>query len=408
MTKTSHERGAPGDAPRRPAARWRIPLAVVALTTAAGIACVPWVLSSPARMSRVVAGALPDLDGDVTLRKVRMGWMGPIVLEGIRVVPRDGADAPLSVGRIEVGHGLAAILTSFGDLGRVAVRGLEADVVFDDDAGSNLSGLFRTNPRKGGPSAARSRRRSPLRMRLEVEDAVVRITGPKGLEPWRSEPIDVRATLGPAADGGWSEWVVEPVDLLVDARLEPGVAQGMLAYVAPILAGATSTSGRFSLRLDAVRLPVGRPADGTLSGTLAMHEVVVGPGPMVEGLLKALPGRYPAPLDIRVTDESRVAFHLADRRVTHDGLRFGLPLAKPGQRLDVQSSGSVGIDDGSLDLRLQLRLPADRPQNRPVLAALAGTLASIGIRGTLAKPKVVFDGSIQDAVGDVFGDLLDR
>lgn len=394
--------------PRGRGGRWRLPAALVLLAAVAAVAAAPWLLSDPARLSRIVAAAVPELDADVTMRSARVGWLGPIVLEGVRVSPRDGAAAPLTVGRVEVSNGLAAILASLGDVGRVRATGVEADVVFDDQRRSNLSGLVKPLADQGGTDAAGRRRRSPVRVRLEVEGAVVRIAGPWSAEPWRSEPIDVSATLAPAAGGEWSEWTLDPVELLADARLEPGVAQGVLAYIAPVLAGATRTSGRFSLRLDGARLPVGRPADGTLSGTLAMHEVVVGPGPLVDNLLASLPIGLPRPPDIRIADESRVTFRLAERRVIHDGLEFGVPLARAGQRLDVQSSGSVGVDDGSLDLRLRLPVPADLPQDRPVLAALAGKAVSVGIQGELGSPRVVFDGSIKAAAGEFVGDLLER
>lgn len=397
--------GPPARAARR---RWVVPAAVVLLVAALGVASAPWLLSNPARMSRCVAGLLPELDGDVTFDAVRVGWLGPIVLEGVRVVPRDGAAAPLCIARIEVENGVAAMLASLGDVGRVRVEGLVADVVFDERRRSNLAGLFRPAPEDDGASTGRPARRSAVRMRLDVDGAVVRIAGPWGGEPWHSGPIDVRASLGPAATGAWSEWVIEPVDLLADARLEPGVAQSVLAYVAPILAGATRTSGRFSLRIDGARLPVGRPGDGTVTGTLVMHEVVVGPGPMVENLLGSLPVQLPVPPDIAIADEARVAFSLAERLVTHEGLEFGLPLPRSGQRLDVHSSGSVAIDDGALDLRLRLPIPADLPQDRPVLAALAGKSVSLGVGGTLARPRVEFDGSIRQTAGEVVGDLVDR
>lgn len=407
---------APGDvgsaevtgAPRRRAHRWRIPVAVAVLVTAVGVACAPWLLSDPGRLGRFVTASLPELDADVSVHGARVGWFGPLVLDGIRVTPRDGTQVPLTVAQVEVANGLAAILASFGDLGSVSVRGLEADVVFDERRRTNLSGLVRSRPDEGGPSAGGPPTRSAVRMRLVLEDAIVRITGPWSPAPWVSDPIDLRVALGPAADGRGSVWSVEPVELLADARLDPGVAQGILAYIAPVLAGAARTSGRFSLRLEGATLPVGRPGDATLAGTLDMHEVVVGPGLLVENLLSSLPARLPAPPDIVIADESRVAFRLADRQVHHEGLEFGVPLAAAGQRLDIQSSGSVSIDDGALDLRLRLPIPTGLPQDRPVLAALAGKSVSVGIRGSLGEPQVVFDGSIKEAAGEFVGDLVDR
>ena len=383
-------------------------LGTLAIAVVLGGAALPWLLSSPARISRLIAGAVPELRGDVRIGAVRLGWTGPLVLEDVAVVPRAGGKPPIRIRKIEVSHGLVQILLSVGDVGRVRIEGLEADVVYDANRKSNFDGLFVPAPADATGSAAPRPRRSPVRLRLEVADAIVRIDGPWTQEPWVSDPINVRAALVPAADGGWSEWVIEPVQLLADARMEPGVAQGVLAYIAPVLADATRTSGRFSLRLDGARLPVGRPAGGTIAGVLAMHEVVLGPGPLVTRLIESLPVRLPPPPAIRIADESHVAFRVADGRVWHEGLEFGVPLAKPGQRLDVHSSGSVGIEDKSLDVKLSLPIPADLPQDRPILAALAGKRVSVGIGGVLGQPQVNFDGSIKATAGDVVADLLDR
>jgi hypothetical protein len=182
----------------------------------------------------------------------------------------------------------------------------------------------------------------------------------------------------------------------------------VLAYIAPIMADATRTSGRFSLRLDGATLPVGAPEEGALSGLLAMHAVDLGPGPLVTRTIQALPIQLPGPPTIRIADESRVEFRLADRKIWHKGLEFGVPLAKPGQRLDIQSSGSVGLDDKALDLKLELPIPADLPQERPLLASLAGRAVSIRIGGALGEPRVNFDGSLRSTAGQVVGELIDR
>jgi hypothetical protein len=74
----------------------------------------------------------------------------------------------------------------------------------------------------------------------------------------------------------------------------------------------------------------------------------------------------------------------------------------------VESSGSVGLDDRSLDLKLALPIPADLPQDRPLIAALSGKTFSIGIGGVLGEPRVQFDGSLRASAGEVVVDLIDR
>lgn len=387
----------------------RAMLATIAVVFALGTGSLPWLMSSPAWISKLVADAVPALQATVRFGSVKLGWMGPLVFEDIRIAPHDGRREPATIKRVEVSHGLAGILFSLGDLGRVRVEGLDATVEFDADRNSNLKGLF--SPAFAGPGAAvRARAEKPraVRMQLDVAGAIVRIIGPWADEPWVSDPINVRATLAPSPAGTRSEWTVEPVQLLADARLEPAVAQGVLAYIAPVLAGATKTSGRFSLRINGATLPVGGAEGGQLSGVLAMHAVDVGPGPLAKKAIASLPGNLPIPPSIRIADESHVEFQLADRRMSHKGLAFGVPLAKPGQRLDLVSSGSVGLDDKSLDLKLELPIPADLPQDRPLLASLAGRTFSVRVGGMLGEPRVDFDGSLRANAGGVVAELIER
>ena len=387
----------------------RATVATVTVIAVLGIGSLPWLLSSPARMSKLVADAVPALQATVRFGSVKLGWMGPLVFEDIHIVPHDGSREPASIKRVELSHGLAGILLSLGDLGRVRVEGLDATVEFDADRNSNLKGLF--VPAVAGPDAAarpHNGKPGPVRLQLDVVGAVVRMIGPWADEPWVSDPINVQARLAPSADGTRSEWTVEPVQLLADARLEPAVAQGVLAYIAPVMADATRTSGRFSLRLNGATLPVGATGGGHLSGVLAMHAVDLGPGPLAQQAIASLPFNLPIPQSIRIADESHVEFQLADRRMAHKGLAFGVPLAKPGQRLDIRSSGTVGLDDKKLDLKLELPIPADLPQERPLLAALSGRTFSVGVGGMLGEPRIDFDGSLRANAGGVVAELIDR
>jgi len=377
-------------------------LAAVVIVALLGFGSVPWLLSQPTRLSRIIARAVPALQADVTIDRAQVGWSGPIVLEGVRLIPRNGAASPLSIDRIEGSHGLVGILLSAGDAGRVRLTGLRGNVVFAADRSTNLAGLV---DQAEAAATATGPKRSPVRMRLETDDATVRIAGPWAPEPWVSDPIRLRAALA-ANEAGFSEWTLEPVEVFRNAILQPGVVQGVLVYIAPVLANATRTAGRFSLVLDGARLTVGDPASLGTSGVLAMHEVVLGPGPLVGNVLTSLPVRLPPPPAVLFADEARVEFSVADGMVWHRGLEFGLPLAKPGQRLDVESSGTVRLADGVLDLTLRLPIPDDLPPDRPLLAALAGKTVSLGIGGSLGAPQVNFDGSIRAAAGETLTDFI--
>lgn len=394
---------AAGSKPSGPAPLWsRVGWAAVAVALL-GTGGVPWMLSNPQRLSSLLGALAPELDADIVVGGARVGWTGPILLEDVRIVPRRGGIEPVAIPRIKVEHGLMRIALSLGDLGRVRVESPRVHVVFNADRTSNLTSLA---GQRDGESAARRRRLSLLRARVEIEKAVVRIDGPWDGEPWTSEAINLKASLAASAEGPWSEWTIQPCELLDRAMLLPSVAHGVLVYMAPELAGATRMAGLFSLSLDGGRLPLGDPGAGTLSGTLSMHAVDLGPGPIVQQVVARLPAGLPIPPSIRIADDANVRFRLSDRRVWHEGLEFGVPLPDPGMRLDVESRGSVGLDDGSLDLTLALPFPAAVPPGRPVLQALAGRTISVGVKGGLGRPEVVFDGSIRDVIGGVLGDLF--
>jgi len=398
-----------GTGSRRGWRRWLLTAGLLAVAAVAlGAGAIPWYFGEPSRLSALVARALPGLEADVTFGRVRLGWLTAPVFEDVRVVPRDGTRAPLTIKRIEGSHGLAAMLLSGGDLGRYVVDGAEVEVVFDADRETNLARLVVPPQPTVAVGASPQPGRAPVRLRLDIADALVHVSGPWADERWTSEPIDVQASLEHAPGGAHSDIVIGPTRLLSDARLDPNVAQGVLAYIAPILADATRTGGRFSLEIEGARLPLGVPEAGTLSGMLSMHAVDLGPGPLVADMLAILPGRFETPPAVRIADDSRIAFRLAERKVWHDGLEFGVPLPGPARRLDVVSRGTVAIDDGALDLKLSLPLPEQLPADRPLLSAMAGKTVSIGVGGALGEPKVNFDGSLRRFAGDVVGDLLGR
>ncbi len=389
----------------------------VVLTAVAAVAVVtlPNWLVSPAAVRQFLLRSIPELKGDVKVEAASIGWVSPLSIRGLSLIPADGGTPPISVAQIEGDRGLLAILLERGRLGRIDVTGLALDLVFDEQHVSNLQLLLGRPPRRpaaGQPPAAppapaaASAAAAEERVRVVVAGALIRVRGPWTKDRWESEPIDLEATLQRTAAGD-REWSLAPVTLLDRARLEPSVAAGVLAYAAPILADATRTSGEFSLVIDEARWPAGRGEDATVSGLLTLHEVDVGPGPLVQGLVQSLPGRLPAPPMIRVAEASQVRFRQANRRVWHEGLAFGLPLAKPGQRLDIESTGSVGLDDRSLDLTLSLPIPADLPQDRPLLAAIAGKTLRLQVEGSLDEPRLKLDQSLKQTVTAVAGDVLE-
>jgi hypothetical protein len=81
-------------------------------------------------------------------------------------------------------------------------------------------------------------------------------------------------------------------------------------------------------------------------------------------------------------NEQHVAFAVRGGRVEHRDLQL---MIGP---VSLDSRGSVGLADDSLDLQLRIRFPDSWFANRPVLAQLRGDGLVIRIRGTLSQPRV--------------------
>ena len=109
----------------------------------------------------------------------------------------------------------------------------------------------------------------------------------------------------------------------------------------------------------------------------------------VVGVISRLSGR-PIPTRLNVVEDTRVAFHVEDGRVYHEGMTFVLP--ELSSQLSIVTSGSVGLDE-SLDLQVVVSVPADLLGDHPLGRRLAGKSVPLRITGTLDKPVVALENS---------------
>ena len=378
------------------------------------IAFVPQWLVSANGIRQLIIRSVPNLRGDVLVSKASIGWFEPLRIQGIEFRSTTSGPTPIRVGSIEGTLGLLEIIQNGGRLGIITIKDTEIHLAYDDDHVSNLQRTFGTELQKTQPL----KQSNPLktvsqevfgpadeRVRIAIEDVHLRIDGPWASQAWESKSIDIEVILNQYTNG-IKEWTLTPVTLLDHARLNPSVAAGVLSYAAPILANTTRARGEFSLVVDEARWVAGQGSMATIEGNLTLHEVEVGPGPMVTKIVASLPGELPTPPTIRIAESSKVHFRKSDRRIWHEGLSFGIPLKSSGQRLDITSEGFVGIDDRSIDLTLCLPIPESLPSDRPLFAALAGKTLKASVEGSLDKPTLQLDTSLKETVANVAADFL--
>ena len=174
---------------------------------------------------------------------------------------------------------------------------------------------------------------------------------------------------------------VAPGPLVQQVQIDPDMCAYGLQYVAPVLAGATSAQGQFSIDIEECQIPLYDPAAGKLRGRFTVHSVEIGPGPLIRELTAVLlPGTAPA----KLTRESVIAFQMAERRIYHQGLELEFP------ELTIRTQGSVGMDK-SIDMVAEMPVPPAwlrGIRDARVLAATRGQKVVLPINGTLDRPQV--------------------
>jgi hypothetical protein len=349
--------------PRR--RRWPWIVLTVVLATVVFVGLLPHLASIGPVRDFLFRVALPRIDGSVHAGSARLGWFSPIQFENVEIRSRDGEPA-VSIARLVGDRSLWRMILG-SDLGEIRIERPQINVVIDKD-GTNLRRIF---PRHRPPNVA---------LAVKLVDGRVSVRGADSAEPWTLDPVNLSFRLRPstASADRLPRLEIEPGVVVANTQLTTGACRDLLKYIAPVLAGATEASGHFSIDLDRWEVPLNDFAQGQGSGRLTIHDLTVGPGPLVHELAAVLK----VPPKTVAVENTPVTFRLADGRMHHSQLTFRL------QRLVISTTGSVGVADGSLAMMAELSLPEQLLAERPVLAALAKGKLRIPITGTLQKPKV--------------------
>ncbi len=202
----------------------------------------------------------------------------------------------------------------------------------------------------------------------------------------------VRLSPGPA------ELQLSPGTVVDHVRLTPEMCAQGLQYVAPVLAGATQVQGQFSIQLDGCRVPLSDPRQADVGGRLQVHNVEVGPGPLMQELAVLFNRPEPAVLQ----QQSDVQFRLVNGRIYHRDLVLVFP------ELTIRTYGSVGLDQ-SLALMAEMPVPPKWIGNNKLGDALKSQTVRLPIAGTLNQPRLdrqAMQQAMAQLVGNTAGQAL--
>jgi len=346
---------------------------------------LPYILAVQPFRDWMLRAVLPVGEGTVTSGGASLGWFSRVRFYNIQIRSLDG-EPVVTIPAFEGNRPLLFYLLTGKDLGTFRIERAELNVVVVEE-GTNLKRVF---AREGGKGEL-----PDVSVAIEIVDASFTFRSRHAPEPWEVEDFNIALALEPSdkTTSGRPEIVVEQGKAFDRTPITTQMCDDMLKYIAPILAEATDISGRFSIELDDWRLPVGEPETAEGSGRLVIHNIDAGPGPLVRHIARV----FGLPASVRLADESVVHFAMADGRIEHRNLEFGI-----GQ-LRVRTHGSVGLDE-TLDLVAEIPIPSGLFADRNILGVLAGKTIKIPIRGTLGEPKVDAAALGQSNLEDLLGD----
>jgi len=215
---------------------------------------------------------------------------------------------------------------------------------------------------------------------IRVKDASFFVHHPASEDSWHIPDVNLEAELVPTGEQQKGTLLRIPrAQLMNRLELTEGMSDDLLKFAAPILHRVANTSGQVSLRVGEMEIPLSDHEKTTGKGTLQIHQARLHSGPLAERIVNLLG----LPETVQVVTDSTVDFEIADGRVYHEGLDFGIG------NFRIRTRGYVGFDE-SLDLICEIPIPDNGSdvENRPLLAALRGKTLEIPITGTLDRPEI--------------------
>ncbi len=265
--------------------------------------------------------------------------------------------------------------------------------VFDPDASSTTTTWL--SPQMAAAASIVWKQATVYKMPLGKSQVDVRLnqslvhlssTGKQGI-------VDQLMGLQPVLDLRQAELLLKTGQgtLLDHWQITESDSRTWLKYAAPLLADATSASGQVSIEVTGSSVPIFDPATASARGTIHVHELTVGPGPLAQQLLPLIDQirTILKPASASLQEKStwlqlkpQSLPIVVDRgRVHHDGFEMGYG------DLTIRTRGSVGFDQ-TLNMVAEIPILNAWINDDKILSHLSGKSISIPISGTLSKPTI--------------------
>ena len=294
----------------------------------------------------------------------------------------------LSVEAIESNRSLLGYLVGGRNLGKITIVKPKVDIELLENS-SNLEKLVRSiENTQAGANEPKAKKPPRIDLEIALTDASVAVVSEKREEELLVVPpfsVDVQYK---SLDGN-SRLLIAPSRILNQVDISQELVRLGLGRAIPLLAKSAWFDGKVSLDIDAIEIPLDHAERSTGRAQLSLHQVRSGPSePVVINILEMI-ARFrnkEVVNELVFVDGSLIEITLGDERVFHKGVQVGLPKLDP--RLQITSSGSVGLVDKSLDVQLGIPVPVEIFAKRDAVKQIGIPQVLLPVRGTLESPSV--------------------
>ena len=358
------------------------------------IVFLPWIAGNTRVLNYLVSNGLSQSDIDAKIGSASLGWFRSAQLHRIQLV--DQQDRwEMTADEAATGLTLWQLIWSQGNLGEFKLKGPTVTI--------NASRPWpHSAPAENAVTETSSSRDGSLRVTIEDGTVLVRT---KDLDVPQEFVTGLNVTVDYLQDAGKRTVMVAPGRPIERAQLTPEMCNLGIKYVVPVLADVTWVKGAMSLELDECQIPLDAPQDAYVVGRLEIEAVESGLQKGIADQVMAIVSRLDlarVPESVKLAQNSIVEFHVADGRVEHRDLAFGLPEINPD--LVITTNGTVGMDS-SLDLVATLPPIGEWLGDGLIGQAMRSQRLSLPVTGTLDDPQVSVDGH-QQIVGSLLNQLV--
>lgn len=337
------------------------------------------------------------------VEEVQIGWFRPLRLRGLRISqdehavdvdPASNGSGKITnktlaqISEVRSDRGLLSYLFHGRNLGQLEIIKPKVDIELLDN-GSNLERFVRAFEGEKKNNTANATKKPPtLDVDVLVDGFSVQVSSDSQSDPLVVVP-EIDAKLSYRSLDGDARLIVAPMTVLDHVVVTPELVRLGLGMAIPMLAKSAWFDGEVSLVAKEIRIPLSNPQQSTGEATLTMHQLRCGPSePALVSLLDfaAQMRGTDAQHELVFVDGSQLEISAANERIRHSGMKAGLPKIDP--RLQIGSSGSVGLADRSLELQLELPVPIEHLARRESVQQIGVPTITVPIRGTLDAPVV--------------------